>query len=148
MKAVLAATVGRKKLYYVLDAESAEDDGVVVNEENKAIRVSFFSFASKMKKLKKMQNTPFHKFLWTEPDGEIKKIWIDTFVLKKRPIGKKFTEKLIIHSQLGEKAKKQKNTEIRVKAFLNKAADSRKTDNILSRIELQNKTIHGEENEF
>lgn len=147
MRAVLAATVGRKKLYYVLDADSPDNDGVVVNEENRAIQVGFFSFASKVGKLKKIQNTPFHKFLWTEPDGEIKKIWIDTFVLKKRPLGKKFTEKLIVHSQLGEKAKKQKNTEIRVKAFLAKAANSRKTDNILSRIELQNKTIYGEENE-
>jgi len=147
MRAVLAATAGRKKLYYVLDADSADNDGVVVNAENKAITVSFFSFSSKMKKLKKIQNTPFHKFLWTEPDGEIKKIWIDTFVLKKRPIGKKFTEKLIIHSQLGEKAKKQKNTELKVKAFLTKATNKLNKDIILSRIELQNKTIHGEKNE-
>lgn len=144
MKAVLAATAGRRKLYYVLDAPSSENDGVVVNEENRAIPVNFFLFATKVKKLKRMKNTPFHKFLWTEPDGEVKQIWIDTFVLKKRPIGKKFTENLVIHSQLGEKAKKQKKTELRVKSFINKISDSNKTKNILSRIEIETKDGYGE----
>jgi hypothetical protein len=126
MKAVLAATAGKKKLYYVLDAESADADGVVVNEENRAISVNFFSFAMKSKNLNRMKNTPFHRFLWSAPNGEMKQIWIQTFVLKERPIGKKFTEKLVIQTQLGESAKKQKKTDIKVKSFLSEAVSRTK----------------------
>lgn len=147
MKAVLAATSGSKKLYYVLDSQSTDSDGVVVNAENKAMPVNFFLFASKMKRLNRINKTPFHKFLWSTPDGELKEIWIETFVLKKRPVGKKFTEGLVIHSQLGEKASKQRKTEVKVKAFLDRATSSRKSDNILSRIEMRNKSVSGDNDE-
>ncbi len=138
MKAVLAATSGKKKLYYVIDADSSESDGVVVNEENKAVNVSFFSFAMKMKNLKRLKNTPFHRFLWSMPNGEMKQIWIETFITKSKPLNKKFTENLVLHTQLGETAKKQKKTEMKIKSFLDKAASANKYNNILSRIENRN----------
>lgn len=147
MKAVLAATTGKKKIYYLLDANSAESDGVVVNSENKATPINFFLFSSKMKKLNRIKNTPFHRFLWTTPDGEMKQIWMDTFVLKKRPIGKKFMENLVIHSQLGESSKKQKQTEMKVKAFLDKATTSNPNSPSLSRIKMLNKSFIGENHE-
>lgn len=123
MKAVLAGFSGSKKLYYVLDAKSRENDGAVVNSEGNVVVVSFFEFAMSARKLKRLQQTPFHKFLWSEPDGEMKKIWIDTFLMKDRPIPKKFMDGLVVHSALGNKAKKQENIETRVKSFLNESAE-------------------------
>jgi hypothetical protein len=139
MKAVLAATSGKKKLYYVIDADSSESDGIVVNEENKAVTVSFFSFAMKMKNLKRFSRTPFHKFLWEMPNGEMKQIWIDTFITKNRPLNRRFTENLVIHTQLGEKANKQKKTEIKIKSFLDKATSNNKYNKILSTIDTESK---------
>lgn len=124
MKAVLAGFSGEKKLYYILDAESRENDGAVVTPDGKVIRVSFFGFAMNARKLKRLTKTAFHRFLWNEPDGEIKKIWTDTFLLKTRPISKRFTEGLVIHSNLGGKPKKQKSIDIKVKSFLDKSSNS------------------------
>lgn len=144
MKAVLAATAGKKKLYYVLDANSPENDGVVVNEENKATPVGFFSFAMKMKNIKRIKNTPFHRFLWSAPNGEMKQIWIQTFISKSRPLDKKFIEKLVILTLLGETAKKQKKTEMKVKSFIDNTASKNKIDKILSRIEYRSEGSDGE----
>ena len=145
MKAVLAGLSGQKKLYYLLDSNSRDNDGAVVGPDGKVITVSFFGFATSARKLKRLERTPFHRFLWSEPDGEMKKIWIDTFINKERPISKKFTEGLVIHSNLGQQAKKQKNIETRVKSFLNQSADEKNALIDFSNINI--KTLdNGEEN--
>jgi hypothetical protein len=145
MKAVLAGLSGQKKLYYILDANSRENDGAVVTPDGKVVVVSFFGFATSARKLKRLQKTPFHKFLWTEPDGEIKKIWIDTFIMKSRPISKRFMDGLVIHSSLGSQAKKQKNIETRVKSFLNESNE--RLEKLISFSTLNDKTIdNGESN--
>ena len=50
MKAVLAGLSGQKKLYYILDANSRENDGAVVAPDGKVVVVSFFGFATSTRK--------------------------------------------------------------------------------------------------
>ena len=139
MKAVLSATSDNWKLYYIIDAGKTGKDGAVVTTDDRVIYVNFFSFASSSSDLRRIMKTPFHKFLWTEPDGEMKKIWFDTFISKKRPLGKKFTENIVISSQLGGKAKKQKKIETRVKSFMNERDKGPKQVENFSRLYIENK---------
>lgn len=143
MKAVLAGFSGEKKLYYVLDAESRENDGAVVMPDGRVVSISFFGFATSARKLKRLQKTPFHKFLWSEPDGEMKQIWIETFITKKRPIPKKFMNDIVINSKLGNDSKKQKNLENRVKSFLQDSIEN--LEAIANSSTLKNKSVNGEE---
>jgi hypothetical protein len=139
MKAVLSGTSADWKLYYIIDAGKTGKDGAVVTNDDHVIYVNFFSFVSSAPDFRRIMKTPFHKFLWTEPDGEMKKIWLDTFISKKRPLGKKFTENIIISSQLGSKAKKQKKVETRVKSFLNERDKGSKQVENFSRLYIENK---------
>lgn len=140
MKAVLAGMSGQKKLYYILDSDSRDNDGAVVMPDGKVIVVSFFGFATSARKLKRLQKTPFHRFLWSEPDGEMKKIWIDTFMMKSRPIPKKFMDGLVINSALGKDAKKQKNIETRVKSFLQESSE--RLENVIGFSTLNDKNLN------
>lgn len=144
MKAVLAGLSGQKKLYYILDSDSRDRDGAVVMPDGKVITVSFFGFATSARKLKRLEKTPFHRFLWSEPDGEMKKIWIDTFILKNRPIHKKFIDGLVINSALGSEAKKQKNIETKVKSFLQQSNE--KLENMINFSTLNNKNFNNGDN--
>lgn len=144
MKAVLAGFSGEKKLYYILDANSRNSDGAVVLPDGRVITVSFFGFAMNARKLKKLIKTPFHKFLWSEPDGEMKKIWIDTFISKDRPIPKKFMDGIVVNTKIGNDAKKQKNVEARVKSFLDSSYE--KLEIMANFSTLNNKNLNGENN--
>jgi hypothetical protein len=126
MKAVLVGSMGDRKLYYILDADYGDDDGAVVTSDGRVIMVNFFSLTTKTSGIKRVTNTPFHRFLWESPGGELKKIWMDTFIKKTRKLDKRFTESLITISQLGVKSKKNRETDRRVKSFLAEAEDKRK----------------------
>jgi hypothetical protein len=82
MKAVLVGSMGDRKLYYILDADISDDDGAVVTSDGRVIMVNFFSLVTKTTGIKRITNTPFHKFLWESPDINIKKLWAETFIKK------------------------------------------------------------------
>lgn len=103
MKAVLVATAGDRKLYYDIDAKAGDDDGSLVTSDGRVMPLNFFSFVNKTSGLKKMMNTPFHKFLWMPPANDIKKLWVDVFVNKEIPIDERFTQNLTIKSSLDSK---------------------------------------------
>lgn len=134
MKAALVGSMGDRKLYYILDADIGDDDGAVVTSDGRVIMVNFFSLVTKTTGIKRITNTPFHKFLWESPDINIKKLWADTFIKKTRPLDKRFTETLITVSQLGSKAAKSRSTEKKVKAFLAETNDTRKESNKFSKL--------------
>lgn len=108
MKAVLVATAGDRKLYYDIDAKYGDNDGALVTSGGKVMPLNFFSFVNKTSGLKKMMNTPFHKFLWMPPADDIKKLWVDIFVNKETPIDERFTSNLIIKSSLDTKTSNNK----------------------------------------
>lgn len=134
MKAVLVGSMGDRKLYYILDADMGDDDGAVVTSDGRVIMLNFFSLVTKTTGIKRITNTPFHKFLWESPDINIKKIWAETFLKKTRPLDKRFTETLITVSQLGSKASKSRSTEKKVKAFLAETNDKQKQYNKFSKL--------------
>ena len=64
MKAVLVATVNaEKKLYYVIDSDSKNRDGVLVDEKGGRV-VNFWKTAAKLNGLKPIKSSNFHKYLW------------------------------------------------------------------------------------
>jgi hypothetical protein len=64
MKAVLVATVNaEKKLYYVIDSDSKNRDGVLVDEKGGKV-VNFWKTAAKLNGLKPIKSSNFHKYLW------------------------------------------------------------------------------------
>jgi hypothetical protein len=134
MKAALVGSMGDRKLYYILDADISDDDGAVVTSDGRVIMVNFFSLVTKTTGIKRITNTPFHRFLWESPDINIKKLWAETFIKKTRPLDKRFTETLITVSQLGSKASKSRSTEKKVKAFLSETNDTRKESNKFSKL--------------
>ncbi len=103
MKAVLVATAGDRKLYYDIDAKSGDDDGALVTSDGRVMPLNFFSFVNKTRGLKKVMSTPFHNFLWTAPDDDVKKIWMSVFVNKETPVDERFTQNLSFKTSLDKK---------------------------------------------
>ena len=103
MQAVLAATAGDRKLYYFIDAKPGEDDGALVTSYGKVMNLNFFSFVNKTSGLKKIMSTPFHKFLWTPPADDIKKLWISIFIDKEKSLDERFINNLSVQTSLDRK---------------------------------------------
>lgn len=103
MQAVLVATAGDRKLYYILDAKNGEDDGALVTSDGRVMNLNFFSFVNKTRGLKKLTASAFHKFLWEAPSGASQKDWVDTFVSKTKPVDNELIGGLTIHSSIDKK---------------------------------------------
>lgn len=103
MQAVLVATAGDRRLYYILDAKEGQDDGALVTSMGKVMSLNFFSFVNKTSGLKRITNTPFHRFLWNTPSESARKKWVETFISKSQPLDESFTENLTIKTSLDKK---------------------------------------------
>lgn len=82
MKSVLVGKADNIKIYYVLDAQSNQNDGVVVDEVGNVDIVNFWNFVNNKSSINKIQHSNFHKFLWNKPEGEERKKWQSIFITK------------------------------------------------------------------
>lgn len=70
MKAILVATVsGEQKLYYVVDADSKNRDGVLSTDKGGKV-VNFWKTATKLNSLKPIKSSSFHKYLWDNESND------------------------------------------------------------------------------
>lgn len=71
MKAVLVATVnGEQKLYYIVDSNSKNRDGVLSTEKDSKV-VNFWKTATKLNGLKPIKSSNFHKYLWDNESEDV-----------------------------------------------------------------------------
>ena len=82
MKAALVGVSGGDRLYYIVDAERGEKDGVIERDDGTTVMVNFMSYALKARNLNKMMTTRFHELLWGGPSESNKEIWEQVFVEK------------------------------------------------------------------
>lgn len=82
MKSVLVGRSNNVKIYYVLDADSNRNDGIVVDEVGNSDVVNFWNFVNNKSSIDKMQHSNFHKFLWNKPKDEDRKKWQSIFITK------------------------------------------------------------------
>lgn len=119
MGAVLVATAGDKKIYYIVDSKDNSKDGVVEDSDGKTNEVSFFSYIGKTTNIRPIKTTGFHRFLWEEPSEKDKKRWMETFILKVEAPDKRELEGAVVQDSLGKARKKKTNIDIKANAFLN-----------------------------
>ena len=100
MKSVLVGKTNNTKVYYVLDADSTKDDGVIVEQNGEIKVVNFWNFINKKSDIKKMQHSEFHKFLWSEPGYKEKTKWQSVFITKTLPIDNHLIDSIIINSDI------------------------------------------------
>ena len=100
MKSVLVGKTNNTKVYYVLDADSTKDDGVIVEQNGEIKVVNFWNFVNKKSDIKKMQHSEFHKFLWGKPEYEEKTKWQSVFITKTLPIDNHLIDSIIINSDI------------------------------------------------
>lgn len=119
MGAVLVATAGDKKIYYVIDSKDPLKDGIIEDADGKTHEVPFFSYIGKTTNIRPMRNTNFHKFLWDEPSENNKKKWMETFILKIDDPDKSELEGVAVQESTGQARKKKTNIDRKVNAFVN-----------------------------
>ena len=88
MKAVFVGTIDSNNLYYVLDSQNEDTDGVIV-ENGKPKVVSFWQTVITAQNVKKASGTPFLDFLWNAPSPEDEEGWHQIFLDKVMPIDEK-----------------------------------------------------------
>lgn len=111
MKAALVGVSGGDRLYYIVDAERGEKDGIIERDDGSTVMVNFISYALKARNLNKMMTTRFHELLWGGPSESNKEIWEQVFIEKSQEIPKEALEGVTVHTSLGKKRKSisQKN---------------------------------------
>jgi hypothetical protein len=119
MGAVLVATAGDKKIYYVIDSKDPLKDGIIEDTDGKTHEVPFFSYIGKTTNIRPMRSTNFHKFLWDEPSENNKKKWMETFILKIDDPDKNELEGVAVQESTGQARKKKTNIDRKVNAFVN-----------------------------
>jgi hypothetical protein len=100
MKSVLVGKTNNTKVYYVLDANSTKDDGVIVEQNGEIKVVNFWNFVNKKSDIKKMQHSEFHKFLWGKPEYKEKTKWQSVFITKTLPLDNHLIDSIIINSDI------------------------------------------------
>jgi hypothetical protein len=124
VKAVLAGSVGKDRLYYIVDAAQNSKDGAVVRPDGSAVFIHFFSFSAKAMNVRKNRSSRFLRFLWDSPQNPTKGSWYETFILKTKPIDKKMLDGMNVVTQLGNKQKKLKQKSDRINKFLSTKSDA------------------------
>jgi hypothetical protein len=119
MAAVLVATAGDRKIYYVIDSKDPLKDGIVETPDGSTREVPFFSYIGKTTNLKPMLSTVFHEFLWDEPSENDKKKWMETFILKIEDIDKNMMDGVSIQDSVGKARKKKTKIDTKASAFIN-----------------------------
>lgn len=118
MAAVLVATAGDRKIYYVLDEKDSSKDGIVEDADGNNHPVSFFSYIGKTTGLRPLLSSEFHKFLWNEPSGQDKTKWMEIFIQKIEEPDKMLLEGVAIQDSTGKPRKKKVQTELKAKSFM------------------------------
>jgi|688.fasta_scaffold151125_3 hypothetical protein len=119
MGAVLVATAGDKKIYYVVDSKDSSKDGVIEDADGKTTEVPFFSYIGKTTGIRPIRSTEFHKFLWDEPSEKNKKRWMETFILKVEEPDKNEMDGVVVQDSTGKARKKKTNIDRKANAFMN-----------------------------
>lgn len=114
MKAFLVGTFDGNKVYYDFDASPGSKDGLIVRDDGTVVKVYMFSWAAKVRGLKQIRNTPFHRFFWDAPKSVTKGKWFEMFIQKTRQVDKEVLDKLVIETTIGKtkKAIQKKNDKI------------------------------------
>lgn len=119
MASILVATVGDKKIYYVLDSKDSKKDGILENEDGTTVEISFFSYIGKTTKIKPLRSSNFHKFLWDEPSGKNREKWMEIFIEKIDTPNQNMLDGVVIQESTGKARKKKTSIDIKVNAFIN-----------------------------
>jgi len=109
MKAVLVGGIGSDRLYYILDADPTEKDGIVERPNGKTVNVDFMDFVSSCRNLRKIRTSRFHRMLWDAPQNPTKGSWYETFIIKSKKINEKTLDGAVVLSSVGENRKKIKS---------------------------------------
>jgi hypothetical protein len=118
MKAVLVGGIGSDKLYYVIDADTKEKDGVLEKSDGKTVNVDFMGFVSSCRGLRKIRTSRFHRSLWDSPKNPTKGSWYETFVSKTKPVNEKSLDGAVVVTSIGSNKKKIKAKNDAVTRFM------------------------------
>lgn len=119
MRALLVGTHEGNKVYYDFDAPAGSRDGIIVREDGSSVKVYLISWSAKVKGLKQIRNTPFHRFFWDAPKNPLKGKWFDMFITKTIDVEKETLDKLVIEKTVGETKKQIQKKNDRAIKFLN-----------------------------
>lgn len=117
MKAVLVGIIGaEKKLYYIIDTENKNSDGVVDDGKNPKI-VNFWKTAIRQNSLQPIKTTAFHRLLWDGPEDGNRSRWERIFVNKTQNIDKMLLSGVVIVSDVLKSTNKTKSLNERASEF-------------------------------
>jgi hypothetical protein len=118
MKAVLVGGVGSDKLYYVIDADKTEKDGIIEKPNGNTVKVNFMDFVSSCMGLRKIRTSRFHRSLWDMPKSPTSGSWYETFVTKTKPVNEKTLDGAVVLSSVGKNREKIKKKNDSISSFL------------------------------
>lgn len=117
MKAVFVATLGgEKKLYYVVDSDSQNSDGVVDNE-GKPKLVNFWKTVANSTDISPIKSTNFHKFLWDGAESEDRDSWVRIFINKTQSVERSMLAGIAINNDVMKSSIKKKSINNRAMDF-------------------------------
>lgn len=117
MKAVLVGVIeGEKKLYYVIDSDSPEKDGII-DYDGKPKIVNFWKTVRWSKDIEPIKSTKFHTFLWDGAAGETLQSWTRIFINKSQSIDKSMLEGVTIKLDVMRAKNKVKSLDQRANDF-------------------------------
>jgi len=119
MASVLVATVGDKKIYYVIDSTDPKKDGIIEDEDGTTREIPFFSYIGKTTKIRPLRNSAFHKFLWDEPSENNRKKWMEIFIEKLDTPDENMLKGVAVQDSTGKARKKKTSIDIKANAFIN-----------------------------
>lgn len=109
MKAVLVGGVGSDRLYYLIDSDDQDKDGILEKANGQTINLNFMDFVSSCRGLRKIRTSRFHRSLWDAPVNPTRGSWYETFITKTKPINEKTLDGAVVVSSLGSGKRKSKS---------------------------------------
>jgi hypothetical protein len=109
MKAVFVGKVGESKLYYVVDSDNPLTDGVLVNESENPMVVSFWDTVRFALDLRKNTQSKFHQYLWSAPSDEESEKWYRIFIKKSQKLEDSILNGVQIRSDIMKAKIKEKS---------------------------------------
>lgn len=117
MKSILVGKSGNNKVYFVIDSIHQDSDCIIKNALGDTRVTNFWEYVDKNQSMHKIENTNFHKYLWTGHQSKTSVHWYSIFVSKSLPIHDELLEGAIINEDVLRRIPKSLDYENRAMEF-------------------------------
>lgn len=117
MKSILVGKTGNDRVYFVVDSNSPDSDGIVKNIIGDTKVVNFWQYVDSNPSIHKIKGTGFHDYLWDGHQSKTGVHWYSVFVSKSLPISDNLLDGAIINKDILRRIPKSLDYENRAMDF-------------------------------